>query len=454
MRFASGKPLAWLIALPVLWGWGLVWLFGVNQVYLDEWRMVEELKVFRESGVSLAALFSQHNEHRIFLPRIILMATGMASGYNTKIHMYIGQLWVLVAYLCHVRFVRHLARGRPGNGLTASLLLLVGFSCYNTMQYENFLWGFQIGFLMVLALAVLAFQQLDRAVREGGAVPLAFAVLAGIGASLSAAHGLLVWPVFGIQWALARLSPEKISGRISIPMLVAGGVSCAAYLIGYQKPAHHPAYLEAGGGKVVGYFFASVGSVGSARYAPWAVAMGVLIVAASLILGFHLLRAKRVTAYFFPIGLMLFGYAVSASLAIGRAGLKDGLARAMTSRYSTYSILIYVGILLIVHGEYLLRVPVSGSPGWGRKFCLGVAALLGACVLFKNVLYLHPARAWCEARKAGIEITRNYRSATWEQLQKVGPFADRRHALESIGILEAYGWGLFSEPAPAAQGAE
>ena len=454
MRLASGKLWAWLFVLPILWGWLLVGLFGVNHVFWDEWRIVEELKEFRESGVRLATLYSQHNEHRIFLPRIVLMATGIASGYNTKIHMYIGQLLVLVAYLCQIRFALRLSQGRSRGWLEAGLLLLIGFSCYNTMQYENFLWGFQIGFLMVLAFAVLAFYHLDLAVRTGGAGHLAITVLAGIGASMSALHGLFVWPVFGILWVLARLSSEKISAKISTAMLAVGILSCAAYFSGYQKPACHPDYLAGGGGKAIAYFFAAVGSTGAARYALWAVSTGALIFAVSLILCIHLLRTKRVKAYLFPIGLVLFGYAVAASLAIGRAGLKDGVAGAMTSRYSTYSILIYVGILLVVYGEYFLRVPASDRPGWGRKFCLGGVALLGACVLIKNVIYLLPARKWREDRKAGIEITRNYRNATWEQLKTVGPFADRQHALESIGIMEERGWGPFSGPAQTAKAAE
>lgn len=454
MRLASGKPWLWVIALPILWGWMLVGLFGVNHVYWDEWRIVEELKAFRESGVHLAALYAQHNEHRIFLPRIALMATGMASGYNTKIHMCIGQLLVLVAYLCHIRFALRLSRGRSRGGLEAGLLLLIGFSCYNTMQYENFLWGFQIGFLMVLAFAVLAFYHLDRAVRDGGTGHVAGAVLAGVGASLSALHGLFVWPVFGALWVLASLSSEKISAKIAIPMLAAGAVSCAAYFIGYQKPALHPEYLDGGAWKAVAYFFAAAGGPGAARYALWAVALGVLVVAVTIVLGVRLVRTKQVQAYFFPLGLILFGYAVSASLAIGRAGLKDGVSGAMTSRYSTYGLLLYVGILLIVYGEYLLPASAAVRPGAGRKFCLGVVALLGACILAKNALYLLPARQWREDRMAGIAITRNYRNATWEQLRKVGPFADRAHALESIGILEEFKWGLFSPLAPAAKAKE
>ena len=454
MRMASGKRLAWLMVLPILWGWTLVGLFGVNHVYWDEWRAIEELKTFRDSGVHLAALYAQHNEHRIFLPRIVLLTTGMASGYNTKIHMCIGQLLVLVAYLCQVRFVLRLSRDRSRGGLEAGLLLLVGFSCYNTMQYENFLWGFQIGFLMVLAFAVLAFYQLDRAVRDGGAGPLAIAVLAGIGASLSSLHGLFVWPVFGAQLVLAFLASEKMPAKISISMLVAGVVSCTAYFVGYQKPPYHPDYLDGGGGKALAYFFAAVGSPGAARYAAWAVAVGILIVAASLILCIHLVRMRRVTANFFPVGMVQFGYAVCASLAIGRAGLKAGVAGAMTSRYSTYSILIYVGILLIVYGEYFLRSPASGRTEWGRKYCLVVVGLLGVCVLLKNAIYLYPARQWRADRRAGIEITRNYRNANWEQLQKVGPFANREHALKSIGILEEYRWGVFAESAPAAKAAK
>ena len=455
MRLTKRMALAGLLALPVLWGGVLVGLFGVNQVYWDEWRMIEELKVFRDSGVSLAALYSQHNEHRIFLPRIVLMATGAKSGYNTILHMCLGQLLVLVAYACQIRFVLRLSQNDSRRRWTAGVLLLAGFSCYNTMQYENFLWGFQVGFLMVLAFASLAFYHMDLAVGEGRPGHLVLALLAGIGASLSSLHGLFVWPVFGAQWILARLSKAPFPGPYSLSVLAVAVASCAAYFMGYQKPGYHPDYLEGGLGRAVAYFFATVGSTGAARFAVWAVVTGALIFAASLVLCLHLVRTRRVRAYLFPIGLVLFGYAVAASLAIGRAGLKAGVAGAMTSRYSTYSILVFAGILLIVHGEYLLRAPAfAAGQGWGRKYCLAVVALLACFVMIKNVVYLHPARKWREERKAGIAITRNYRSATWEQLQKVGPFANRAHAVESIGILEEFGWGPFSKSLATAQAPE
>ena len=47
-----------------------VWYFGVNIIYQDEWSFVNLVRQHKSNGLSISDLFTPHNEHRIFFPRL------------------------------------------------------------------------------------------------------------------------------------------------------------------------------------------------------------------------------------------------------------------------------------------------------------------------------------------------------------------------------------------------
>jgi len=438
----------WLMALPMAWGALLVWLFGVNQVFWDEWRVVEMLKAFRDSGIDWSALFSQHNEHRFVLPRIVLMASGLLTGYNTVIQMYIGQAVVLATYLLYLGYLRQANdRERPGlpaNWRQGAVVLAVGLAGYNTKQYENFLMGFQVGFLLVLFFAVAAFYAFSRTLSGASRRYDVLAIVAGVAASLSVMHGLLVWPVGLVAMLGLWLSGEKKPVRRGLPFLACGALVWALYFVGYQKPVSHPAMLGRGVVQTAGYFFASLGSIAAARYAWLAVPMGLLVFATVAVAFGHLWRARRLRDNLFPVCLILFAFAAAAAAAVGRAGLKDGVAGAMTSRYASFNLLVYIALLLMAYREYPRCAAQSIGVRRAAGICLGLLGLWTLGLVGANVFYLAPCREWRDARRANVETTRNYRQAAWAELQTVGPWLDAEQARASIAILDEYEWSVFA----------
>lgn len=448
MAARGNQRASWLMVLPVVWGALLVWFFGVNQVFWDEWRVVEMLKTFRDSGIDWAALFSQHNEHRFVLPRIVLMASGMLTGYNTVVQMYIGQGVVLATYLLYLAHLRQAGDSErpdpPAGWRYGAAVLAVGLACYNAKQYENFLMGFQVGFLLVLFFAAAAFYAFARAVNGAGRRYGAWAIVAGVAASLSVIHGLLVWPV-GVAALLALgWSGEQAPVRRVWPFLACGAAAWALYFIGYQKPASHPDVMGRGLVQTVGYFFAALGSIAAARTAWLAVPMGLLVFGTVAATFWQLWRTRRVRENLFPVCLVLFSFAAAAAAAAGRAGLKDGVAGAMTSRYASFNLLVYVGLVLLAYREYPRFVPPTAGARWTGKICMGLLGLWTLGLAVANAFYLVPCREWRDARRANVAITRNYRQADWAELKIVGPWVDREQALASIAILDEYGWNVFA----------
>ena len=69
-----------------------VWIFGVNLIYMDEWWFVPLIKKVQSSGISFDMLFKQHNEHRIFFPRLFYIATVPISNMNSKFYMFFNAI--------------------------------------------------------------------------------------------------------------------------------------------------------------------------------------------------------------------------------------------------------------------------------------------------------------------------------------------------------------------------
>lgn len=439
--FRAGRRDLWLqavLVLPMLWGLWLVCAFGVNVVFNDEWSMVPLFRAVIEGRAGWMELWQQSNEHRIFFPRLVLLGTAWLTDYDTKVQMLVSQLWVLGVYGACLNQVRTMSGLRPP--LRAGVGLLAGFVCYNTMQYENFLWGFQMVFLMVLCFAVWGFYCMHQAVQSGRKGWIAAALAAGTVASFSSLQGLLVWPAYVAMLLAVSLESPRFGLRCAV---LAGGFGLliwAVYFTGYQKPDWSPEYLGRGVGYAVGYFLASVGGFSAARYAGFAVGMGLLAVLLGLGLAVDLASRQRIRANVFGIGLIFFSYAFSGALAIGRVNESGGMAHAMTSRYSTFGLLNYLGMFLIMVRER----HAWGGAGWRRAGVVLLACFSGI-VLGKCLLYVYPSRKWREERSAEVAVIRHYREATPEQLGQLKPFRDGDRARRYIEQLERAGWNVFEE---------
>lgn len=440
---ASGRLFNPWLVLPVLWGLWLVHAFGVNVIFNDEWSLVPLFHGIAERSAGWTDLWPQSNEHRMFFPRLALLASALPTDFNTKVQMYVSQLWVLLAYAAYLKYLAAMPGlkepWRTGAGL------LVGFACYNTMQYENFLWGFQMAFLMVLGFAVAGFYGLHRALQENRFRWVGAALAAGVVASFSSLQGLLVWPAYVAVLLAAAPTSGKSGLKWAAAVGACGLLVWAAYFAGYRKPDWSPDYLGRGAGYSAAYFFASVGGFAAARHAALAVAMGLAASALAAVLAADLWRRRRLKENAFSLGLILFGYAVSGALAIGRADKIDGIAGAMTSRYSTYSLLGYLGMLLIVVRERDHWLGGFREKRGLRVAAMGWMALFAAIVLGKAALYVLPAREWRAQRRAEIGVVRNYRAASEEELGKLKPFGDAAAARAGIERLERFRWNVFAE---------
>lgn len=119
-------------------------VFSLHTPYVDEWEWIG--RATGNEPVTLSWLWSQHNEHRMFLPRLIYLGLGAISGFDFRAGSFFNVLilsGLSFALMLAARSVR--GRTRICDAFFPLLLLHWG-------QFENLIWGFQLNFVTSVVL--------------------------------------------------------------------------------------------------------------------------------------------------------------------------------------------------------------------------------------------------------------------------------------------------------------
>jgi hypothetical protein len=140
------------LAVPVAVYLWFIHRYGVNMVWGDSWSDINVIEHAHAGTLSLATLWAQHNENRVFFPKLIVVMLGDTTHFNTVIEEYVSAAMLIIAtgllilthrrrrpstpwfYYCPVAILMFsLVGGRPGFG------------------GGNTLWGFQMAWYLVFA---------------------------------------------------------------------------------------------------------------------------------------------------------------------------------------------------------------------------------------------------------------------------------------------------------------
>lgn len=230
------------MARAVVWGaWfallvadvGLVWRFGSNVPRLDDWAFVPAAT--GNEPLTASALWSQWNEHRLPLPRLVLAALFRLSGGDYRSAMYCN---VAILGLLAAAMIRAAAAAR---GATRWEDLFFPAALLNWGHAENLLWSWQVGFVLSAVLAGAALVAI-----VGGTAPLSAraAVAVGIcvlalplcGANgLAFAAPLAVWMVTaGLSLARDGKPSSRRAGACLAALGLAGAFLVGGYFAGYR----------------------------------------------------------------------------------------------------------------------------------------------------------------------------------------------------------------------------
>jgi hypothetical protein len=207
--------------LPLAEDWNLVAALTGNEPNLGGW------------------LWSQNNEHRLPLPRLVMLALLRATDGDFRSGMILNIALVALLAAAMIEAARRVRGGRTRytDAFFPILLLHVG-------DWQNLLWSWQLSF--VLSVVIVCVALLAIVLRPGldAPGPAAATGAALILAPLTGGTGLLFLPPLMLWagwrgWRLARAgeSPlQRQAGAILIGAVVLTLTIIAIYLVGYRRP--------------------------------------------------------------------------------------------------------------------------------------------------------------------------------------------------------------------------
>ena len=385
-------PELWVLALLLAALIAAVWTWAVDLPHLDEWVLAADLAA-EDPGSLLRRAWTPHNEHRLTVPRLLLVGLARLTRWNVRAEVFLGVACAVAVAAILWRLGRRI-EGRAHRAIFRSLAAAFVLGLH---QVENLVWGWQLSLFLCVASAVAALALLA----EGEAVTwgrAAIAAVLGVVSSFSYAAGLMVWPAGAVVLALRspRAPARPASGlpqRVG-PWLAIGATVVIVYLAGTAPRLDAEA---AGPGERVLHGLAFLASpVVRAWTEP---AVGVIVGAGALVLaalGLAHAAARRAPPEPVWLGLIVFAIGSAAMTALGRA--EYGLEQAMTSRYTTVANLLWIGVLGILlssasHASSARRSGVTFALALG----LGAALLAGSVASIDDFVGQHRTRTVARA---------------------------------------------------------
>jgi hypothetical protein len=316
----------------------------------DAWELVPLLDRSYDGTLTLRDLWVQHNEHRIFFPKLWMIALARASGgsvsWDVASNVSVAALWLFFL----ARNAKKLFENE-GSRRSAVAFPVLSLLVFSMAQWENWICGWQIQiWLAVVSFTLAAFLLL--------AAPLKPARVAGAGlfavvGTFSFADGVLAWPLLAAVLFLAF--PSRETRRTALLWIAAGALVVGLYLVGYHATQDHPSPLAALEHplRFADYVLRFLGTPlgGRDRWAARFLGGGGLLVAG--VAARELVRRGVPLARLAPwFALALYALGCALLAGLGRAGPGEGYGphQAMSSRYVTLAMPLWIacGVLLLL----------------------------------------------------------------------------------------------------------
>ncbi|HIC44331.1 MAG TPA: hypothetical protein EYO73_08635, partial [Sulfurimonas sp.] len=198
-------PAIFITLLPFFF---LIWFVAQLMVPVpmwDEWELPKLFETIQNGNISFNLFFAQHNEHRIFFPKIIFSILALLGQWKTETILGINLLLALASFI----FIVLIQKNNSADFKQQLLPLgLTSFLIFSINQHGNWLSGFQLPWFFInfcFLLAVFVIHQSDHisVIRV-----LAGGLLCTI-TSFSSGQGLLIWGAFFPSVILLSKGKEK-----------------------------------------------------------------------------------------------------------------------------------------------------------------------------------------------------------------------------------------------------
>jgi hypothetical protein len=191
--------------------------------------------------VDLNWLWSQHNEHRPVLSRLILAGVTRVVEYDFRTGLYLNAAMMSAAAAGMLLLARKV---RGSTRITDSVLPL---SILASSQTETLTIGFALNLILtawisyeLIAMTILAGQRSPDALAVKFGLILVLLPLVG-GSGLVMLPPLALWLIGYLSWGWwSGSEPGRVAKAIGVGLLMATSALAALYLSGYARPPYHP----------------------------------------------------------------------------------------------------------------------------------------------------------------------------------------------------------------------
>lgn len=422
----------------------------VDVPFWDQWNFVPLLGKSFERGSSFEDLRALHNEHRLFFPRLIMLALAHLSGYNISCELACSILLAAGMFFLVLGRVKKIFSllGSPGFPWVGPILSLVAFSLH---QGENWVWGWQIQiFLNVLAvvagLMILTSPEFNWRNFFGGAA-------CGVVATYSYANGLAYWLLGFLALLLISYSSRRRKLTALAMWLALTVIVFVSYFYRFESasPSGEPLfYFAMHPWEYFQYILKYLGAT-IITYQEYALFFGILcLILFGLTVRVFLRKYRNAFAAMLPFLLLgLYSVACAILTGIGRVGF--GTAQATSYRYVTFSNLIWFSNFIFLAIQF-------------REIRFGSKSKIGArlkMTTFWVILFIILFLVGRTSYRIGYRVLKSYhnrllpaRSELWrgENDELLGRlYIDPDYVREGIKILQKHKLSVFRNVIPSEQ---
>jgi hypothetical protein len=358
MKLLGNKPRVLLlicaIASPIFLAF-LIARFAVNVPFLDEWFTPASIfsKIHDSGQISFSDLIEQHNESRLFFPKLIFLLSAYLTHWDTRHEMAI--IFLMACLIAtNLLYIAAKTITVEKTSKQARLLLFMALSnmlIFSPAQYENWLWGIQIVVFIPILCLTTGISVWYSNIRDVWKV--VFVVSLSTVSTFSYANGLLCW--FLLPLTAIFLGKWNILKR-HVKLIVFWGVACISnltlYFWNYVKPTNHPSFFESlfHPLKALNYFFAFLGSSlgGGSLILSSMVGFAVMLIAGILGVVFSIRWGSKGLRYRAAGWITLLVYSLASAVITTSGRMGFGVEQAMESRYTTFSLYGIIGLMGLV----------------------------------------------------------------------------------------------------------
>ena len=404
----------------------------------DMWDGTVGFLVRAQSG-DHSVWWSQHNEHRIVIARLIFWIDqklfGGLSVFSLSISLA-AAFGVAVVLGISIKKLAHAHRRNTAEG--AAIFFFTTALAFSWIQYANFVWAFQSSFFLAYALPLTAFILLAWSNEKTNHHLFVIAALLGILSAGTMANGVLALPFM--------LAISIFSNNDRKQTVVLGLLSVAipfAYFFSYSSHSGHDSLMAAMSRDPIGLLRYTLIYLGGPFYhlvvqgptglmlAEFA-GLAMLAAIAFAIYSIFVEKQTNMTA----VALLAFvGYVVASAFATASGRLSFGLNQALAVRYTTPTLLAWASLAIILWAS-----PRTESRTGNRIYLTIVTAISIALATYQIIAIQKVDEKLSEKRTAALALALGIHDAPY--ISRVFPSIEyalsiSRHALR--GGLSIFG---------------